>query len=102
MLRFVALAWETTSADQTLAVNVLRQRIGADLKLPKVLEVPGLSVFCTGFRPGSTTLQSIGERGILLGTVFRRSDLERQVAPGRTLISASESAAILADGGECL
>jgi asparagine synthase (glutamine-hydrolysing) len=102
MLRLVALAWEPRCEDQTIFASGLRRRIERELSLRIVFDAPGLSVFCAGLRPASTRVQSIGGRGVLLGTLFRRSDIDGELTPSQASIEATESEALLADGGACL
>lgn len=103
MFRFLAATWNPRSEAACVEARELERRLESSADdWESAMDVPGLRVYHTGLRPPSTESIAFptGE-GVVLGTLFDCANLDRE--PGaRVQLLDSESARIVASGGEYL
>lgn len=107
MFRYVGLVWDALDAEQSYVASQLRQRlsIARSWASPVVcFDIPGVFVVCTD--PQSSLLGTFplaDARGVVLGSLFFRDASDTAaVSHQRVVLTASESAAIVASTGQRL
>lgn len=102
MFRFIALVWSESRPQPSACAQRLS---AACLQRPDwhaALLRPGLHVLTTGERPGINEAQVLdGDRGLVLGKLFRRVEFDSGPAPGATL-GDTDAARILETCGRAL
>lgn len=102
MFRYLGLAWDNTRPTSALGAGHLALRAQARPDWDTALRRPGLAVFTTGSRPGvNSALALPGDRGTVLGRLFRRNDLHTTGACAG-LLTHSEARHILDSDGVSL
>ena len=101
MFRFIALAWEPTSASDAALARGLAQQLLAHAAWQRAWSRPGLQVFAAGLAPRiHEVLPFDGDGGVVLGKLFRRGDGAASTAP--VMLDAADSASIVRSGGTAL
>jgi asparagine synthase (glutamine-hydrolysing) len=104
MFKYVALAWNTESAEQSRTAHTFGQRMSADgsgWELAHSAE--GLRIYCAGARHGSVDINRLTDgAGIVLGTVFHRVDRSRDDPPSKAVFGRRETRRILMTQGRSL
>lgn len=105
MFGFIAFSWDRLDDTARSAAEVFAQRLRtAPTPWQRVLEAPGLQVFCKGIRAGSNEPHRLhGNAGVVLGALFTRprDPLDDAPAPLARL-DERQSEAIMASRGEQL
>lgn len=101
MYRYLAFIWNPAESGQTAAAEHLSQELArGEVWWQCVLTTPGLAIFESGSRPGSSTTTLLADgAGAVFGKVFRRG---RENASATEPLDTSETAAIAASGGRAL
>jgi asparagine synthase (glutamine-hydrolysing) len=100
MFRYIALSWDSGS----LAGQQMAMRLALKLRMPvfdwqTVLDRPGLTVFTTGDQARiNTAYPLLPDQGVILGKLFRRSDLDRPLAPDVALKDGDITAIVRSQG----
>jgi asparagine synthase (glutamine-hydrolysing) len=99
MFGYVTAIWSPRSRVQRrLAASVGRCMRTDNLDWSRVFTAPGIAVYCTGIRPGSTEVYPLHDQaGVVLGTVFSTADIAR-----KALFGAAETARLLQTRGRSL
>jgi asparagine synthase (glutamine-hydrolysing) len=103
MFRYIALSWDTANLLDSQAAKQLAMK----LHMPgsgwqPVLSRPGLSVFTADTQPGVNKAYLLPpDRGVVLGKLFRRSELDHPAAPDVAL-TANDVSRILHNSGRAL
>lgn len=105
MFRYVAIAWDDTSAPQASAAQRLGDAVGARVGWSAALDAAGLRVYVAGALPGRNGVHVLpGHRGLVLGKLFRRAELQHAVSSDPRLtpdegdrIVQTEGRALLSD-----
>ena len=102
MFRYLALAWNVERPSQVrLAQQLALQRL-ATAGWQTAYQRPGLHVLVTGAVSGINELYPLqAEQGVVLGKLFRRSELT-QASPRNVVLDSRESDAIVRSGGRAL
>ena len=102
MFRYVGMAWDCTVAEHSGSAQLLSGAFQARPHWRSELVCPGLHVFTAGVRPGANGAYLLpSQRGVILGRLFRRSDLDHPSSSDLELKS-SEADQILQTGGRAL
>lgn len=102
MFRYVGIAWDDSRPTDSARGRQLGLHWQSRLGWEAVLHGAGLQVFATGTRPGVNGVHPVQrDRGVVLGKLFRRSDL---ASPPTTNVglTSSDEARILETGGRAL
>ncbi len=102
MFRYIAIIWDAAQPDRgALAEHLGKGWLTREHWTPVLLR-PGLQVFTTGTQPGINEAHTLpGGQGVVLGKLFRRSDLA--LTPARHApITAKEGSSILESGSRIL
>jgi asparagine synthase (glutamine-hydrolysing) len=103
MLRYVAFVWNTSDPEHRDVACTLSHRIQPDRQLRTVFDVPGLKIYCSGLRAGSTECYPLqNQGGLVLGTLFNRQSDEHQTLPGKAVLDSKHSDRIIDSGGRYL
>ena len=99
MLRYVAAIWNDVDRAQRDAADLLARALRERRDGWKtVLQRPGLNVYCTGARPGSSDMCCASDgSGVVVGTLFDRTASSTRGA--RTSLDAAETRRLLSTGG---
>jgi asparagine synthase (glutamine-hydrolysing) len=103
MFRYIALSWDSGN----VASQQTAMRLGLKLQMPgsgwqTVLVRPGLCVFTAGEQPRvNTAYPLLPDQGVILGKLFRRSELDRPLAPDVSL-TAHDAVVIMRSKGRAL
>jgi asparagine synthase (glutamine-hydrolysing) len=105
VFRFIALAWTPDATTQSAMSQVITQRLleGASA-WRRVLDAPGLQVFCNGTQPGLDSALCLAEkRGVVVGSIFKKpADGTMNFASAVSSFNARESEEISASRGRAL
>jgi asparagine synthase (glutamine-hydrolysing) len=100
MLRYIALSWDTGNlADSQTARQHARKLHMPGTGWQPALSRPGLSVFTADSQPGVNKAYLLPpDRGVVLGKLFRRSELDHPAAPDLALTVNDVSRITQSDG----
>jgi asparagine synthase (glutamine-hydrolysing) len=102
MFRYVGLIWDSTAAMDSAAAGPICRALQAREEWRAELIRPGLLVFATGARPlANRAYPLVAERGVVLGKLFRRNDLDRHPLSELSL-TGQDTDRILRTGGRAL
>lgn len=103
MYRYLGLIWNTADPQVLAMANLLARRVrAASAEWRCVVFNPGLRVFHTGVRPGSSEAYVLPERrGVVLGRLFDRHAPE-QSSPPQVVLDGRASATIINTAGRRL
>ncbi len=102
MFRYVGLVWDDTRPTTSLRAQQLAQTLGNRPDWNAALGGRGLQVFVTGTRQGVNGVHPLpGDRGVILGKLFRRRDLRSPLAADVEL-TAPEGDQIIQSTGRAL
>jgi len=102
MFRYVGLAWDGTVAEHSEAARWLSRAFQSRAEWRPELMCPGLHVFTAGARQGTNGSYLLpAERGVILGQLFRRSDLDHPASSDLEL-KPPEADRIMQTGGHAL
>jgi asparagine synthase (glutamine-hydrolysing) len=97
LFRYVALVWNDADAAARASALTLREKLRAGPRAwQEVLERPGLQVFCSDIRPGSTEPYRLhGGCGVVLGKLFIAGEGDSASVSAPLELAESESRQIL-------
>lgn len=102
MFRYLALAWDERDPSAQQLASVLTQRLSGQPHWQPAWQQPGLLVMSTRGSPGSNeACRLYGDQGVVLGKLFRRSDLG-QTAVRPVSLTARDTEALLSSHGQTL
>lgn len=107
MFRYMALCWDSSSpGEQRTAARLALKLQMAAPAWQKALSCPGLSVYVAGVRPRVNTVHLLAiDQGVVLGKLFRRSDLLQPSASDASSdisLTPDDNAGILRSRGRSL
>ncbi len=102
MFRYIALAWRESSPQSAALAQKFSLVWQQNVNWKAALLTPGLHVFATGAKSGINEVWPLqGGLGVILGKLFRRTELDSAAAPSAT-INGADAASILESGGRIL
>lgn len=102
MFRYIALAWNESAPQSAAVAQRFSQVWQQNVDWQAALLRPGLHVFARGAKSGINEVWSLqGGLGVVLGKLFRRTELDSLAAPSAS-ISSTDSASILESSGRAL
>lgn len=102
MFRYLALAWDPDRQASALEAHHLGERLILASVWNAAMVRPGLKVFTAGAKPGINGAYALqGGHGVVLGRLFRRSDLDSPPTADITL-TRQEAEQIRESGGRAL
>ncbi len=104
MFRYIAFAWNTKSLQETLRATQLSARLDSEVSgWYSVLSSPGIAVYCAGSQiAASRAVRLRDSQGVVLGTLFRRSDGESTYARAVVEIDTNDTTRIVETAGRHL
>lgn len=105
MFRYMAVAWDTSSEQQSAAAELVRHRLAvSSSQWHEVFRCRGSQVFCTGAGHGSMDYMTLAQgSGVVLGLLFDRNpDPEDDTPPQRKTASTLNSERIAHSHGRAL
>jgi len=89
MFRYIALAWNESLPQSTAIAQKLSLELQHHVGWKAAVLRPGLHVFATGAKPGTNDIWPLQDgRGVLLGKLFRRTELDSAAAPSASINDA--------------
>jgi len=102
MFRYVGLVWDDTQPTTALMAHQLAQSLKNRPGWNAALHRGGVRVYATGIRPGANGVHPLaGDRGVVLGKLFRRRDLRSSPA-GDVVLTVPEGDEIVQSTGRAL
>ena len=102
MFRYIALAWDVAIPAHASVASRLGMELRSHTHWTPTFVRPGLQVYVRDTRPGINAHYPLGaDRGVVLGKLFRRRDLDQPFASDVTLTD-DEAHQMVQDGGRTL
>lgn len=102
MFRYIAIAWNESAPQSAAVAQRFSLEWQQNVDWQAALLRPGLHVFAMGARLGINEVWSLqGGLGVVLGKLFRRTELDSAAAPSAS-INSTDSASILESSGRAL
>lgn len=100
MFRYTTIVWNPSHLQQARVAEAMLETMRAHSNAwQAVLSRPGLRVYCSGIRPGSSEAHSLhNNAGVVLGTIFTRVELDG-TTPRKATFGPSQTDKLLATQG---